>query len=346
MPKSGFYYKIGNLPELSNLPASCSTCIDKAGKKPQVVNCDEYRQKRRQQRWLNAETNEDYYFCSSEKLQSTRLFKEKMVAQHEAASSASLALSETSQRLQTQSKRYLHNVVQLNAQSLQSIYATIGQETFEQNSREELLANVRQQIEEDTDNTVKLIIDLLKNENLKKTELNLHDKLFYSKEPQLLNYSIHKIILLILNNFWDDFRDKSIKVHVGNCYQRVKVDFDSLASVLTHIFHNAAKYVLPGSHITVGFRSDEKFMFITFEMISLQIGEDEISRIFDEGFSGARPQELGRQGKGLGLWVAQQLLQEMAGDIEVNPNIDPTKCTQRMGITYEKNQFVLKLLKT
>lgn len=341
-----FFYKKHDLPALTNLSSQCDSCLTgDSGGETYVSKCKVYGESRRKILSRSIDGLLEFYFCSPENVKSTRLFREKARASRAALECASELLDEVSGEIRSQSSLYMHNIVQLNAQSIQAIHAALPSGSFEKSSREELLSTLSESVGDSPQEIAKLIVDLLKNENLEKTELTLHDKLTGRADMQLFRFPVHKVVLLVLNTFWGDFTSKNVIVSLGECYDEVRVDYNFLAMVLVHLFHNAAKYVLPSTTLTIKFEPNGTELHVIFTMLSLKIEAEELPRIFDEGFFGAAPKRLGREGKGIGLWVVRELLRQMDADIEVQANIEPAKRMSKMGFDYEANQFILKLQK-
>jgi signal transduction histidine kinase len=159
----------------------------------------------------------------------------------------------------------------------------------------------------------------------------------------MLGYAIHKVVMLVLNIFWDELREKSVHVSVSECHQYVLVDFDALTACLNHIFSNTAKYILPRTPLHITFSSSNDYVNCRFEMISLAIKPDEETRIFENGYSGSEPKRLGRDGNGLGLWVVRSLLEPMGGSIVVDRDITPGDRKEKMGLSYKRNAFTISL---
>ncbi|XKE44605.1 ATP-binding protein [Halomonas organivorans] len=281
-----------------------------------------------------------FFLCSSYQEKSKNSFRGKLEGYEELV--RQLVVEKTKQREEevVSFKRHLHNLVSLNAVAIQSVYANIPQESFIQKKREELISAITRHVRSSPEESAKLVIDLLKNEILKKAELSAYNKIFQDEAPDIFSYPAHKIVLLVLNSFWDEFREKDVRVSLDNFYKKVLIDFDAFAAVLTHIFHNSSKYILPKSKLFITFEElEDGFVKIGFEMTSLRIRDDEKSLIFKKDFSGSEPKRLKRHGEGLGLWVVTELLSSMQGRISVEADVDKRRRRNKMGVNYELNRF-------
>lgn len=342
--KIGYSYKSTDLVTFSNLSADCEECAKKATTSAAIVSCDVFGGKRRQTK-KPVDGAASLYMCSGEDLKSSRMFWGRFEALGSVVAQLDLDRRKSRNLERSRAKRHIHNLIELNGKSIQAIYSAIPQEAFIKNSREELLNSVREHIKENTGESAKLIVDLLKNESLKKTELSVYNKILELEKPEILSYPLHKIVLLVLNSFWDELKEKDVHVHLGEFYGKTLVDFDALAAILTHLFGNSAKYIIPKTPLKISFLIDGEFIVIAFEMVSLRIGSHERLRIFEEGYSGDEPRRLKRDGDGLGLWVVRQLVESMGGSIQVKCDVDASARQFKLGFNYEKNVFELRLRK-
>lgn len=332
-----YYYKRGSALELTNIENGCAECMSSASPEPATRVCPMYKEKRRQIR----ERSEDheFYFCSSRDIKSTRLFWERATAMRESLNKATDAVADKADALRRQSQTQLHNLIKLNGQSIQCIYAVVPQDCFAQRNREDLLSVISNVVKERPEQVSKLLVDLLKNENLKKTEFSVYNKIFEADEPQIGEYSVHKVVLLVLNGYWDEFTKKNVAVRLGECYRKIAVDFDAFAAVLNHVMSNSVKYTLRGTNIQVDFFEVGDYLRISLDMISLRVNPEERERIFEEGYSGVAPQRMRKQGGGVGLSVTRKLLQSMGGEARMQADVDEAWRYTQHGYEFARNVF-------
>ncbi|NAW33322.1 HAMP domain-containing histidine kinase [Halomonas alimentaria] len=328
-----------------NLEDGCKGCVSKANASVNSLKCPVFHDNRMHTKRSSEEGV--FFFCTSYEEKSKNSFRGKLEGYEELIRQLVIEKNEQREEEAVGFKRHLHNLVSLNAVAIQSIYANIPQESFIQSRREELLSTITEHVRSSPEISAKLIVDLLKNEVLKKAELSAYNKIFHDESPDFFYYSAHKIVLLVLNSFWDEFKEKDVRVSMDSFYGKVKIDFDAFAAVLTHVFHNSAKYILPRSKLSIFFQSTgEGAVRISFEMISLRIKREEEDLIFKKSFSGEEPRRLKRDGEGLGLWVVKELLGSMGGSISVETDIDKRKRRNKMGVNYELNRFNIFLLQS
>lgn len=331
------YYFQSSLGIIDKTEPECKDCISKANHSISKINCPINKENRLQKRSIGP-SNSLLIFCTSKDIKSKNKFRERLEIHHEVLEQTIKKSAEEIKAERDDFKRHLHNLVSLNAKSLYSVYALFPQEIFMDKSREELLSEIKNVLSENPDDSAKLVLDLLKNENLKKSELSVYNKIFKKEDPDIFPCSIHKIALLVLNIFWGDLKEKGINITLGNCYEYIDTDFDAAVAIFIHIFLNTVKYILPSTKLKIEFeKTTDHQLSVSFTMLSLKIKNEELEKLFHKGYSGEIPTQLKKNGEGLGLWVVRELLQSIQGSISIYPNIDSSKKINRLGVKYEKN---------
>ena len=326
---------------IKNADDSCLNCTLLCDKRNELVLCPVFKEKRR--RGIIIESDATLYVCTNYIIKSSRLFREKQRVYWEIMNELDSLRQNEQRRLTFTINRLIHNLISLNAQSIQAIYSKISQDKFIQENRNDLLNEIEKHVKKDSFGTAKLIIDLLKNEKLEKTEFSSYGKLFENEPVSIRPYSIHKIILLILNSFWDEFNEKDVRVVIGSCYNKVMVDYDVVAAILVYLFDNNSKYILPDTTLNIQFETLSDYVQVEFDMVSIKIEQDEETRIFEEGYSGINPKKINRDGNGLGLSLAKRLVNLINGRLTIIRDCDESKRQSRLGIEFENNKIVLSL---
>ena len=328
------------VPPLGNLDDACIVCSQNCSIRTETIRCPATGDRRR--RGLKNVPGGSLYLCTDETLKSSRLFHEKVRAFSEMIPYALEAREDVSREASDYVRRLVHNLVTLNAQTIQAVYRVVPQMCFHQRDRESLIRNVSNRLSDPKRSAV-LLIDILKNANLEKTEFSVYAKLWENEPIHCQSYAIHKIFMLILNTYWDALRDKSVEVRVGQCKERVYVDYDIIAASLVHLLDNTVKYVLPESRLDVSFRVTYESVELTLDMISVRIRESELHRLTEEGFSGMEPKKIGRQGDGRGLYLVTRLLSLTGAGLEIESDCDIERRIDRVGVNFENNIFRLSM---
>ncbi|MBN2680046.1 MAG: ATP-binding protein, partial [Acidithiobacillaceae bacterium] len=84
-----------------------------------------------------------------------------------------------------------------------------------------------------------------------------------------------------------------------------------------------------------------KSLYISINAFSLAINEDEVDKIFGDGYSGKVPSQLRKSGSGIGLFVANKLINANGGKLSVIRDKGETHTV--IGIKYQENEFMIKL---
>lgn len=326
---------------MTNSKSGCNQCISSCEVENEKTSCQVFEEKRR--RGIARQGDTEVYVCTNEAIKSSRLFREKQNVLLELLPKVDATRREKQHRVTSTINLLVHNLISLNAQSIQSIYSHIPQEKFIQSNRYDLLKVIERHVSENISDTAKLIVDLLKNEKLEKTEFSSYGKLFENEPMSIRPYHAHKIVILVLNSFWGGFNEKDVSVSVGNCYEKVEVDYDALAATLVYVLDNATKYILPNTTMDILFQKSDEYVKVIFDMVSVRIEPGEEGRIFKEGYSGTNPSKINRSGNGLGLSLAKRLLELIDGNLSVRRDCDESRSTTRLGIEFENNQFILSL---
>jgi hypothetical protein len=241
-------------------------------------------------------------------------------------------------------KRLKHNLITHNTTILQSLYNVFPQVDLARSSGKQQVEVIKSIINKKSDDVANTALRILKSANLMRLEFEVFD-MMNSKNPflQFDVHSVHKIVLLSINPFWLDFIEKNVEFDIGNSNEKVVIDYKSISVTLSHLFDNTVKYVLPGSEITIRFKTIESYLEISLEMTSLKITNDDYNNLFLEDTSGEWPTKLGLNGSGVGMFVVKNLLQLNDGGIIIEKDIDSKKRVNNKGIPFERNRFKIRL---
>ena len=326
---------------IGNLDHKCMSCARACYVSSEIVKCQVTGKRRR--RGLIDTLLGKLYLCTDEAVKSPRLFREKIRAFSEIIPFVAQAREKATREVSDDVHRLIHNLIGLNAQTIQAIYNIVPQDDFNQKDRESLVTAVSKRLLQSTDKTSSLVIDILKNSNLEKTEFAVYAKLLEEVPVSYESYPIHKVFMLVLNTYWDALKEKDIFIQVGECRKSVKVDYDTIVASLVHLLDNTIKYILPESRLDVSFEKTSDSITLVLDMVSLRIHEDEIDKIFYEGFSGKEPQKVNRQGEGRGLYLVERLLALSDSVLKIDPDVNKQRREYRMGGNFENNVFRLSM---
>lgn len=318
---------------------ACSACIEGTDKTSGVIKCPYYREERRLGR-RETRDGASIFLCTNRDHKSSKVFAQYITAVLDAVRVAATCVREQTERVNRSFRDFVHNVTTLNTQSSQELYSIFPEEIF-RDDRRRFMQAVAATVNGRTNDVSQLIVNIAKNHRLVKNEFFAYRKAS-GEVPLRLDYGIiHPIIRLVLNVYYVEFGNRSIRVDLGDSYMRVTYDYELLASCLIYIVDNASKYTMSESTLSISFGTVCDTLQVRFSMTSMKIESSEMQSIFDHGISGLYPKQTGRSGSGIGLCRAKQYMQAMGGDLLYCP---PTTSEHEHlvdGVPYVYNTFIL-----
>jgi len=118
-----------------------------------------------------------------------------------------------------------------------------------------------------------------------------------------------------------DAGNHHIHVHLPENLTPVSADNGRLIQVLKNILQNAAMYAAPGANITITAAQENGFVRLAVTDTGYGISDEDQARVFEPFFRSDEANIREHQGWGLGLSVAQHLIQAMRGDIGMESEI-------------------------
>ena len=102
-----------------------------------------------------------------------------------------------------------------------------------------------------------------------------------------------------------------------NCL--IKGDMDRIEEVLQNILENAIKYG-DGRYVNIKIDEEEGYKLIQIANSGCSLKEEELPHLFDSFYRGSNAEK--KDGSGLGLYIAKNLMKMMGGDVFVKINND------------------------
>lgn len=254
--------------------------------------------------------NQDY-------IKSSRLIKTEADVMLISAKNIDEKVEQVKERADSQTKRLIHNLKSLSAKISQEVFY-VALQTDLMAPHKEALSYLERQISEKPKDAAKALLTILKYSTAQNTEFVAFQKL--NGEVRLLKkeqHKIHKILMSIFYLFFQDFTDMSVHVDVEKSDLEGTFDYDSVHVCIYHLVENAAKYVKLGSRLSVYISKASNELNIEFDMQSLVIYEDELERIFKEGYSGRLATADSLNGSGIGLFLARRMACINGGNLVV-----------------------------
>lgn len=235
-----------------------------------------------------------------------------------------------------------HNIATYNALSLQEVEVLIPQSKIAGKEWDDKIKFVENQLKRNIRTTSEAFLRLAKYSLGTKAELTAYYMLI--QKPDAMKFDKHRLYQVLMNSlhhFFPDFDENSIKIQMQFNNLEAIFHYDSVSVALFHILNNAAKYCVPHSSIDISIRAHGNQSKIEFSMLSLRIDDDELKNIFTERYSGKHAVSAKINGRGIGMFVAKELMKLNNGDIEVQCNRSTNKVYKSR--VYENNKFILTL---
>jgi signal transduction histidine kinase len=114
--------------------------------------------------------------------------------------------------------------------------------------------------------------------------------------------------------------------------QLLRVDRSYLQQCLGNILDNAAKYCYKGTRVTVFGHSEEAYFSIAIQNQGIAMDPNVVAHSKERGWRGKEAKTATGEGSGLGLWIVDNLVQSMRGELLISPERDMTTVVLRFRI--------------
>jgi K+-sensing histidine kinase KdpD len=301
----------------SNLPDACRGCPEVSQALEVTIRCGLGGKRRRGK---VATADGVAFICTNDPdlIASSRLFKKELELFSLTLARMEYIKAELQKTEAHKTRRLLHNLISLNAHSLQELYSVIPQDQLSNlGGFKDQKALVTKHLHQRPGDAAEIFLRALKNAGAVKNELAVFSKL-HEASPVLdtKRHAIHRVILNVANYFFQDFADQQVELLLRPCQAKVAFDYESVQVAIYHIFENALKYALRGSRLEVIFYDDAPLL-VGFHMASLYVDEEDRRRVLDDGHSGKQSRALNKAGRGLGLGLVTDLMKLNGGCLRI-----------------------------
>lgn len=171
------------------------------------------------------------------------------------------------------------------------------------------------QIHAHSEEASKSILRTIKRVTIALSEFDAYELINTSRKVELYPHSVHKVIKLSLQPYIFDLWNHNVQVYLGECYDKVIIDYELINLALGHFWNNAVKYAKPSSVISISFSPSAviKGINVTISMISLVIHPSETESIFKKGASGIEAKRVKIDGHGMGMYYIQECMKRSGG---------------------------------
>ncbi len=177
--------------------------------------------------------------------------------------------------------------------------------------------------EEEKDEYIKMI-----GKSMKSTFLMLENLLYWSKnrlenKPNISEFSIHSLIINIIENIELTIFTKQIKI-INNIDNSIiiKSDEDYLRIILRNLISNAIKFTPENGEINIGYYLKDNMRYISIKDNGVGMYEEQCANLFNNNNPISNLGTNNEKGTGLGLLISSELIQSIGGEIKVESKIN------------------------
>lgn len=242
-------------------------------------------------------------------------------------------------------KASIHNTKNLNAQITSKILSYLKEEAL--SVSKDKVAYIDKIVNSDTKAFSRELLSILKMSSQISSDYNVIDYLkpnTFIKKNEFGYKRIHSLLVISFYQFEYDFSKKGIYVKISPTDLSVYINYNTVQTLLTHLFSNALRYCMPNTDIEIraSIISDE-YVEIKFSMLSLFLTEDILKNGRVNGVRSEQAKKMYEKGTGMGLGIVHAL------SVLNNGSFDYCRCADKKieyeGYTYSDNCFTLTLLK-
>lgn len=262
---------------------------------------------------------------------------------HQLVLGFSSSVEKSTQKTINDTRRILHNIISLNSINNQEFDLIFSPESLDKIPHKKVIDLMNSTILKDSKSVARSILKINKNNNEIKYELDTFRYLMNPRtELRKSKQNLHKVTKRILDTFFVDFLDANITVNLiteNNKIIEKDLNFDCLRYAIYNLFDNALKYCKRNSVLDIIISDKNTSINIAFSMFSHIINDNEVDKIFLDGFRGQTANLSLKKGDGIGLFMTRNLLNRINSTISLERK---EKITDK-SIQYQKNIFTIDI---
>ena len=250
--------------------------------------------------------------------------------------------SEYSNKYEDKVRRFRHNINGYTAKIQDELGNVIPSNILNNKSDwKSSLTQLEQDVSKKNALVTHALLHIYKNIQLIKAEMEVYD-IMNTEMPSLniIEHPIRKVVDLSVQSFFLDLLDRNINIKSGLSNDKALIDFPTFSVVLGHILDNTVKYAANDSTLDISFERTRNNVKVRFSMTSILVTTEEVSKIFNEKYSGHWASEFGLQGHGIGMYYAKKLVELNNGAIVFHAGEEKYKLD---GIPYADNVIEITL---
>ncbi len=242
-------------------------------------------------------------------------------------------------------KASVHNTKNLNSQITSKILSYLKEKPLSE--AKDKVAYIDLLINQNTRGFSREVLSILKISSQISNEYNVIDYLKPNITIQKNEFGykrVHSLLVIAFYQFESDFNTKGVFVNISQTDLSVYINYNTVQTLLTHIFTNALRYVMPKTNITISSSViSGNCVKLKFFMRSLYLTDEIIKNGRVVGERSEQAKKMYEKGTGMGLGIIHALSILNRGGFDYN-RVNDTKY-EADGYVFTDNCFTLTLLK-
>lgn len=241
---------------------------------------------------------------------------------------------------------FTHNIKTICTMSLQEIDTFSPTGLTSEPSQEKLNDHklFKKEIEKSSySNLASKIMRVYKNMQNIGNDIQVYDHLYnnVSLDTTVRYHSAHKIVTRSVLCCASLLHENKIPISIEPFNEPVKVDFESVQVALFYVMDNIVKYTKPQTRLEISFnkQKERKEIEVIFKTRSLYVEKSEETKIFENSFSGKQAIQCKKNGSGVGMFAAKEMLKLSNARIDFISSDENLEHT--LGRVYSDNKVVI-----
>jgi signal transduction histidine kinase len=168
--------------------------------------------------------------------------------------------------------------------------------------------------------------DLL-NEETEQIDYLVDQALYYARLNNFSNdyliqeFDLNDIVKAAVRSNKRNFINKRIGINMDITDEKVLTDEKWLSFILNQIIGNSLKYTDQGGKVEIFTTSNNNNISLHIKDNGIGIAPQDISRIFNKGFTGTNGRQSGSKATGIGLYLVKKMSDKLGHQISVKSNL-------------------------
>ena len=333
--KELYYHIVKNdIVLLTNLPADLSGEVGLATAETKYVMCNVRRAMKRQKKYPIE--NGFFYLCSYDTSLTNKQFALCFDVFMSIIPSYESSIKSAAQPFYDIVKALRHNVYDQLSHIQDDMKSLIAFDDIPSKEWDDIVGYTSNILSSKSDIAGRNVLRTIQRSSTALSEFDAYDILNSTSQPSFRPHQIHKVFKLSLQPYLFDLWERKVKVRIGECFDKVLIDYELINLALNHFWNNAVKYTSPDSEIVINFTTQSHSTNITISMYSLYISTTDQDNIFKKGTSGEYARKAKLNGTGLGMYYIKECTERSNSTFTIAPGQNPKNINGRL---YANNIF-------